>query len=211
MPSPLTQEQIKEAKEAVVLHERLKLEPDIIAYRHRRRVRGAVKAQETLAPKRAKVREARIQAIKHRAILCMTKGKTSVKAIAEELQVPPTTVKAVIEHKSFNKSLNTYQNGVLASARAKMEEKLDRLTDKLLNIAERGRPAQRLQFEAIKDIMDRCGMKPPEVKEIITRQYTPEETASMLQTAKEVEEITKNLSKAKSPYLLEKPVCGKPS
>jgi len=134
----------------------------------------------------------------------MADGNATPTEISKAVRLSPNTVKAVIEDRSFDKHLSAYQKTVLEEARGMLEEKLKRAAEKLIEIMEHGTPQQKIQLEATRDLLDRCGAKPHEVIERIDRQYTMEEVNSMLAVTKEIATITDKLSSTKSPYLLDK-------
>lgn len=67
-----------------------------------------------------------------------------------------------------------------------------------------GEPDERLRFDAAKEVLYQCGMKPVEVVENRNRDYTPEEIQSSLIVLKEVKEIEEKLSTQGSEFLLKK-------
>lgn len=203
MTKPLTEEQIAEAKVAVDTYNTLKQDPTIQAYNARKFSR-AHKWDEKRFKKAQRLRDLRKRAIQHKVILAATKGVTAAKDIAQELDVPVGRVRAVLTDKAFDRNLSNYQKGVLAAAREHIANKCIRAAEKVGELMENGKPYQRLQYEAAKDILDRCGLKPHEVSETITRNYSAQELESMLKVTKEVEVITERLCSTKSPFLLDK-------
>ncbi len=203
MGKPLTQEEIEAGKAAVELHEQLGKEPDIVAYKHRIRVRGGRKAGVINHRIRSVIREKRKKAIMPKVIVGMAKG-LHAKEISKQLSVSPSLVKAVVEDRSFDKHLNIYQKQVLSEAREILMDNVKEAALKVSNCMKRGRGSQKLQLIAAQDILDRCGASMPQVTEHIERTYTAEETESILKTVREVESILTNLTVTKSPYLIEK-------
>lgn len=179
--------------------------PDVVAFEERKRDRQTKDARIAHHRHACKRREKQVKALRHKVTLAMTRGVTSYKAIAKDLEVSPAMVKTVVEDKSFDKNLTNYQKGVLSAARQHLTDKAERAAIKLCEIIEKGTPQQKIQLEAIKDLLDRIGMKPHEVKETLHRQYTNEELSSMLNITKEVETITERLRAKDTPYLIDKP------
>lgn len=83
-------------------------------------------------------------------------------------------------------------NGVLAAAKTMVE------------LSQYGTNDDRLRMNACVDILDRAGLKPKEVVETVSRQYTPQEIESMNKTLCEVEKVTMRLINKDSSYVLPK-------
>lgn len=186
------------AEEAIALYN----SPEMVGIRKRRHYSRASRTRiENYKIRKQKV----IKALRHRVVVTMAKGITTKSGIAKKLQVSPQIVKSVIEERSFDKHLTQFQKSVLWEAKAKLQEVASEMSDRLIGVARNDKkPTNRIQYEAIKDILDRTGVKPFETKETMARQFSPEELQSMLTTTRELEEISKRISKDKSPFLLEK-------
>lgn len=203
MGKPLTAEEIEKGKAAVVLHEQLGKEPDIVAYKQRIRIRTGKKAGAATSKINCVIREKKKKALMPKVIVGFAKGMP-VKEISKKLAVSPGLIKAVVEDRSFDKHLSIYQKQVLSEAREILMDHVKEAAMKVGNCMKRGRGSQKLQLIAAQDILDRCGASMPQVTEHIERTYTAEETESILKTVKEVESILANLQITKSPYLIEK-------
>ena len=122
----------------------------------------------------------------------------------EKLTSITRQVDAKIEEKLVDK-------GYKERARELLEQHVVRATQTIIRISKSGKPKDRVRLDAAWDILDRCGLKPKEVIETIERTYSPEETASMLQVASEVENVMERLTNQGSAYVLAKPEKPAPS
>ncbi len=112
-------------------------------------------------------------------------------------------VRYIIRSKAFQERYNVVVTNAVGTARKALESKLCQAADVIVNIMLRGKPDERLKFDAAKEILYQCGMKPVEVVETRTRQYTPEEIQSSLTVIKEIENIEKKLSSESSKFLVQ--------
>ena len=112
-------------------------------------------------------------------------------------------VRYIIRSKAFQEKHKLVVTNAVDTARKALEAKLCQAADVIVNIMLRGKPDERLKFDAAKEILYQCGMKPVEVVETRTRQYTPEEIQSSLTVIKEIETIEKKLSQEPSTFLVQ--------
>jgi len=76
----------------------------------------------------------------------------------------------------------------------------------VLRIMKEGTSAERIRYDAAKEILHIAGLKPVEIKDSSRdRDYTPEEITSALATIRELESITNRLSNKDSEYILTEP------
>lgn len=183
---------------------KLRNSPDIIAYHRRNRSRGQKVGWKEQHRLMAIAQEKAKKGIQHKVILAVAKGITTTTGIARHTGNTPRLVKAVLKDRSFDKNLTTYQKSVLQSCRDRMEEKAERAVEMLWKLGCKGTNAQRVQLDAIKDLLDRIGAKAAVQTVSVHRNYSPEESESMLKVAKEVEEIQQRLSAITIPYIVEK-------
>jgi hypothetical protein len=96
-------------------------------------------------------------------------------------------------------------------ARKLFEDKAVEAAQKIISISQQGKPEERLQFDASKEILYQVGVKPIEVIETRKREYTPEEIESALEVTREIEAIADRLGKSKSQFLLEETTASLPA
>ena len=129
------------------------------------------------------------------------KGKTP-KEISEMLGLKGHKVYDILRTKKFKAAEEQVQGTAVEKVRKMLEGRLEMAANKIVEIMKRGKPEERLRFDAAKEILYQCGMKPVEVVETRTRQYTPEELKSSLAVIKEVKEIEATLSTQGSGFLI---------
>lgn len=130
-------------------------------------------------------------------------GKTQ-REITEDLGLKQYRVNQIQRSQKYKLNREKAIEGGVSVARKVLEHKLVAAANKIISVMESGKPEDRLRFDAAKEILYQCGMKPVEVVETRTRQYTPEELASTLQTVKEIQTIEGTLAIAGSAFLVKK-------
>jgi hypothetical protein len=124
--------------------------------------------------------------------------------IAEKSGIPISRIRDILRTKKFIEHEDSTVGSAVEKARKLLENKLLRAVNKIVHIMDNGKPADRLRFDAAKEILYQCGMKPVEVIENRGRDYTPEELQSSLLVIKEVKEIEEKLSTQGSGFLLKR-------
>ena len=124
--------------------------------------------------------------------------------IAEKSGIPINRIRDIMRTKSFLQHEDTTVGSAVEKARALLESKLLRAVDKIVYIMDKGKPEERLRYDAAKEILYQCGMKPVEVIETRGREYTPEEINSSLVVIKEVQAIEEKLSTLGSGFLIKR-------
>ena len=198
---PTAPEVIAEGKAAILIAQ----QPDVIAYKHRKRVRIGKKLgnmTKTLSAKRRKILQPTI-------IAEMAEGTPATK-VAKKLRIAHSTMKAVVTDPSFNRALTQYQNETLTKARNILIEATIEASEKLRTCMRRGGGTKKVQLAAAESILSRCNVEMPKVTQSVTHQYTPEETDSMLKVLKEATELLETHAVKKSPYLLDKATSPTP-
>jgi hypothetical protein len=124
------------------------------------------------------------------------------KDIANRLKWDVDQVRRIINCVKFQELHAAVEKDSVAVARKKLEAKLIEAAQRIIRIMQVGKPDDRIRFEAAKEILYQCGMKPVEVVETRQREYTPEEIQSSLTVIKEVQAIEEKLSTQGSGFLL---------
>lgn len=137
-----------------------------------------------------------------RILLLYEQGK-SLKEIAETVGMYPTSISKIIKKDKFIARRLEFEDKIIDKVRTSFEEKALSAAKKICDLAHSGKPEQRIQLEAAKEVLYQIGCKPPEVIETRRREYTPEELQSSLRVAREMEQIAEKLSEDKSPYVIE--------
>lgn len=159
----------------------------------------------------------------HQKTLMLTARRWSAKAIAKTLKLSENTIATYRNSPYFKERLANLTRKIEdASIPLLAQESVSRATDqarailiaasvaaakKMDLLSKRGKPEQRIQYEACKDILDRTGLKPREETVIHERIYSETEVKSALVTAGELENTLGRLTKQGSPFLL----SGKPA
>lgn len=150
----------------------------------------------------------------------MQTNKTDTE-IAKELKISASTVKRVktlpiykerlltltrrIEERTYGKAVERESFKNLDKAREHLEKSALRAAKKVTGILRKGRPEDRIRFDAAKDILDRVGVKAAQVIETHDRVYSPEEIGSSKDTLLEMEAHLERVSTTGSAYVIKGP------
>ena len=173
-------------------------QPDIIAFRKRKVQRRMKKVHEM----RQKLDAQRKKILRPAIIASIAEGNAPT-AIAQKLRLSQNTVKAVITDPAFNRALSAYQNETLAKARDILIEATEEASETLRTAMRKKGKIDKIQLASAESILTRCNVEMPKVTQTVMRQYSPEETESILKTLKEATAIMETVAVGKSPYLLE--------
>ena len=110
----------------------------------------------------------------------------------------------IMRTKKFQAHEEKLVGTAVEKARKMFEHRLEMAVNKIIDIMRKGKPDERLKFDAAKEVLYQCGMKPVEVVETRTRQYTPEEIQSSLTVIREVQAIEEKLSTQGSGFLIKR-------
>lgn len=124
------------------------------------------------------------------------------KEISEKTGIATQRLSDMMRTKLFLEHEDTTVGSAVEKARKLLESKLLRAVDKIVHIMENGKPEERLRYDAAKEILYQCGMKPVEVIETRGRTYTPEEIKSSLDVVKEIQGIEEKMSTQGSGFLI---------
>jgi len=123
--------------------------------------------------------------------------------IAKVVEMHPCTISDIINSDHFKVRLAEFEEKATEKARELFEKNAVAAAQRIIKIAKDGKPDERLQFDASKEVLYQVGVKPIEVIETRKREYTTEEIESALKTSKEVEEIANRLGVDKSRFLFD--------
>lgn len=126
----------------------------------------------------------------------------ATREISEKTGIPAGRLHDMMRTKLFLEHEDTTIGSAVEKARALFESKLLRAVDKIVHIMDNGKPEERLRYDAAKEILYQCGMKPVEVIETRGRVYSPEEVQSSLNVVKEIQAIEEKLSTHGSGFLV---------
>jgi len=124
--------------------------------------------------------------------------------IARQIGVHDNTVYNIVHDPEFIKRRVEFEEKVTDKARKLFEENAIHAAEQIIRISKKGKPDERIQLDASKEILYQVGLKPVEVIETRKRDYTPEEVQQALQTAMEVETIAKRLGINNSRFIVDK-------
>ena len=147
------------------------------------------------------------------SVLLYTSQKKSSSEIAVLTGLSESEIKLLSSTKNFIKNLSEkygvkeviVDDGLtnIERARKAISDGAYEAARTVLELARNGGNAEdRIRFLAAVDILDRAGLKPREVIETVSRQYTPEELESMNKSLREVEQVTMRLTNRDSLFLL---------
>jgi len=142
---------------------------------------------------------------KYRKLVIMMEQGTSVKDMAEKLHMHPKHVYTMLKKPEFVEKKDKFEESVIEAARKRFAEHLMQAVEKIIKIAKRGKPTDRIQLDASKEVLYQVGLKPVEVIETRKREYTPEEIQSAAKVAHEVERIADRLSGTRGRFVLKQP------
>lgn len=145
-----------------------------------------------------------------RILTLYMRGKSG-QEIAATVGLSPETVARICTSDLFKTKQAEFELKVTEKARKLFEDKALEAAQKVVRLMKEGKPDEKLQFEAAKEILYQVGIKPIEVIETRKREYTPEELASALAVTKEMEAIADRLAKQSSPFLVEQSEESEPS
>jgi hypothetical protein len=140
---------------------------------------------------------------KQKILMLHMSGRTQPE-IAEKMGVTVGAINKTVHLPKFVAREEGIKNNIRDMVSKRFSEKALWAADKLVKIAEKGSPEDRIRFDALKEILYQVGCKPIEVVETRTRDYTPDEVHSAMLVVKEMEMITNRLTKKKSKFTLEK-------
>ena len=123
--------------------------------------------------------------------------------ITKKLDCGIDKVRNIIRCTKFQEKHDLVEKNSIDRAKKAFDGKLADAANKIIRLMQTGKTHERLQFDAAKEILYQCGMKPVDVIETRGRDYTPEEIQSSLTVIKEVQEIEEKLSTQGSGFLIE--------
>jgi hypothetical protein len=151
-------------------------------------------------------------------VLIMTQKDMTATAIKAETGLDYKTIAKIRKAPEFKKRMNVVVEKHINRITEYIDPSVEKLSKarKILNdsvplairtfkkVLRSGTPADRVRFEAAKEILHMTGFKPVEVVENRDRFYTPEELNSMLKTIQEIERMKAMVIKSDIPYLVDR-------
>jgi len=139
----------------------------------------------------------------YRKIMLMHEKGMDNRQIGKVMGMHECTISSIVHSPKYVEKQKEFEERATKKARDLFEKNAEDAAKKIIKISQEGKPEERLQFDASKEILYQVGVKPVEVIETRKREYTPEEIESALEVTREVEAITERLGKSKSPFLLD--------
>lgn len=139
---------------------------------------------------------------KYSKILMYYEQGVPIAEIAKRVNMNERSVYKVMEKDAFKERATEFEQGIVNKARVLFEAKALDAAKRVIKIMRSGTAKDRIRFDAAKEILYQVGLKPVDVVETRTREYTPEELKSALEVSREVEAITDRLSGRSSEFLL---------
>jgi hypothetical protein len=140
----------------------------------------------------------------HQAIFKLYIEGYSPAEIVEKTKLELSKVRAIIGSDKFHQNHDKVITNSLETAKKALQDRLVEAAGRIIMLMRQGKPDERIQFDAAKEILYQCGMKPVEVIETRGRQYTPEEIESSLKVMKEIQGIEEKLSTQGSGFLIKR-------
>lgn len=140
---------------------------------------------------------------KYQKILIYAEQGLPVQEIANRVDMHQATVYKFMRSDKFMQRKEEFDKHIIEKARRVFEEHAIEAANKIVRISKSGKPEERIQLDAAKEVLYQVGIKPVEVIETRKREYTPEELQSAARAAKEIEEISNRLLGKKSEFVLE--------
>jgi 2-oxoglutarate dehydrogenase complex dehydrogenase (E1) component-like enzyme len=139
---------------------------------------------------------------KYQKILKLTMEGLTQKEIGEEIGTDNTTICEIQHRPEFMKRRLMLEKAATDQVKDELSNYAMTAAKKIKQIARSGKPDQRVQLDAAKEILYMVGCKPKEVVETISRTYTLEEVTSARNTFAEVEEMMGRLGTTKSKFIV---------
>ncbi len=154
----------------------------------------------------------------HSSILMMHSEGVTTPQIAKQLGIKQYIIKDTFKRPEFIKNLETVRENVIQTVISQRTESLNNTAVKearhiienasklastvIVQIAKGELEPSRVQLDACKDILDRCGVKALVITETRERVYSTEEVTSAKKVLDEAQEIVARLSNNTSPFIL---------
>ena len=137
-------------------------------------------------------------------------GEKTVPEIAKEAGLSPRTVCRLKTDPEFISRQEKMEKAVVEDIKKILTHHGKRAAEKIAKLAGSGKPEQRIQLDAAKEILHQLGVKPIEVIETRQREYSAEELVSAAKVAKELEDLLGRLSTTPSPFLVKREQASSP-
>jgi hypothetical protein len=141
--------------------------------------------------------------IRWKKILVLVEQGYKPQEIASKLSMDSDWVYKVLKTPTFIAATVKLHEKAIDAARAIFEKNAVVAANKIAKIANRGKPEDRVQLDAAKEILYQIGLKPVEVIETRQREYTPQEIESAAKVTGEVESILDRLESKQSSFVLD--------
>lgn len=147
---------------------------------------------------------------RYNKILVEVEKGVPVAEIAKKVGMHVRTVYTIMRKPEFLERRQVIEADAVDGARKMFLDKVTEAAQKIINLAKRGKPEERIQFDAAREILHQVGMKPPEVIETRQREYTPEEIKSSLSVTREVEHILQRMTGKSSTFIVQDELADLP-
>jgi len=141
---------------------------------------------------------------KYQEILVMHQKGVSGKDIADKVGLNEATVCRIMKREVFQDKKEVLQKKINEKVLKIFESEAEMAARRLVRISKTGKPQDRIKLDASKEILYQVGVKPKEVIETITRNYTLEEVESAKKTMQETVELMKRLDSRTSRFVIPK-------
>jgi hypothetical protein len=139
----------------------------------------------------------------HQKVLILVEKGYPLKEIAEKVGMSERNIYYIMNKPLFIEKRNRINEKGVEVAQGIFTNHLAKAAAKIIELLEKGKPQDRLKFDAAREVLHQCGMKPIERTEVTKREYSNEEIESALAAAREVKSIIERLGQTKSRFLLD--------
>jgi hypothetical protein len=140
----------------------------------------------------------------HQKVFELYTGGSTPAEIVKDTGYPIDRVRNIIRCDRFQEQHDEIVKNSVETARKTFEARLTEAAGQIIRIMKHGKPDERIRFDAAKEVLYQCGLKPVEVVENRTRQYTPEEIKSSLAAVKEIQTIEGTLAVHGSRFIIKR-------
>ena len=142
--------------------------------------------------------------LQHTRILMYSLKNYSHREIGEKVGMSHSTVGSIMLQDEFKRRQEKLTRGLSEQIQDIFTNNAKSAARRMCAIAKKGKPGDRVQLEACKEVLAQIGLKPPEIIETRSRDYTPQEVESARKVLDEMTDITKRLSTDKSLFIIKK-------
>ena len=147
--------------------------------------------------------------LKHTRILMMSLKNYSQREIGARVGLDHSTISSIMRTEEFKRRQEKMTQALSTQIQEIFTNNAKSVAKRICTIAKHGKPQDKVQLDACKEVLAHIGLKPVEVIETRSRDYTPQEVESARKVLEEMGEITQRLSSTKSLFIVRKDTVDK--